>query len=101
MTLGAKEPDLVRGGTEGLQAIEDRLPVVQDDRRGLQRKRTIGLDAGVIPANVGGIIDQQHVVGEDLAEPQLVIGDVWFGRLATNGTERHHTAFLSRASGGR
>ena len=56
----------------GLQALEHRLPIVEHHGRGVQRYLLIGHDAGVVPALALGVIHDKHVVGEDVAEAQLL-----------------------------
>jgi hypothetical protein len=68
MALGTKQHYVVRWGAERFQSVKDRLAIVENDRRGLQRKRPVGLDPGLMPARLGGIVHEQHMVGEHLAE---------------------------------
>ena len=54
--------------TVRLQALEDRLAVVEDHGRRLEFKRRVRLHAGIVPALVLGPVDRDHVVGEFLAK---------------------------------
>ena len=73
VTVGAEQLDGVVRGPVGLQALKDLLGVVEDDTGGIQREGLIGDDAGIIPALAGGVVHQEHVVGEDFAEAKLAL----------------------------
>ena len=70
----AEQADLAVAATERLQAVEDRLAVVQDAAGGVQGEWPVRLDAWVMPALPGLVVHQEHVVGEDLSECQRLIG---------------------------
>ena len=82
VVAGAEQADLAVGAAERLQAVEDRLAVVQDAGGGVQGERRVRLDARIMPALPGLIVHQEHVVGEDFSERQRLIGG---GRLGAGG----------------
>ena len=77
---GAEQAYLAVMASERLEAVEDRLAVMQDAGGGIQDERRVGDDARVVPALPFLIVHQEHVVGEDLAERQRVIGGGLLGR---------------------
>ena len=62
----------------GLDALEDGLAVVEDHAGRVHGQRAIGLDAGVVPADLLVVVDEDHVVGEVDAEARALedLGDV-------------------------
>ena len=56
----------------GLQALEHRLAVVEHHRGGVQLDLLVRHDARVVPALALGVIHHKHVIGEDVAEAQLL-----------------------------
>jgi hypothetical protein len=71
MLLGAEEPDLAIPAAEGLETLEQSLPVVQHRGRRVQVERSVRLDPGVVPALLLLKVHHEHVVGEDGAEAEL------------------------------
>ena len=69
---GAEELDGAVGGAVGLQALKDLLGVVEHHGGGVQREGGVGYDPGVVPALTLVIVEQEHVVGKNLAEAQGV-----------------------------
>ena len=69
--LGAEGDDRPVGVAVGLEALEDRLAVMQHRRGGVHGQRAVRLDARGMPATVGVPVDADHVVGEVLAESGL------------------------------
>ena len=62
------------GAAERLQAVENGLAVMQHAGGGVQRERRVRDDARVMPAGARPRIHEEHVVGEDFAELQRVVG---------------------------
>jgi len=58
-------------GAVSLHALKDLLCVVEHDRRRVQLERSIGDDTGIVPAFALGVVHDEHVVGELLAEAEL------------------------------
>src|SRR5262249_5149678 len=71
--LRAEEPDLAVAAAERLEPLEEPLAVVQDGGRRVERERAIGLDSRVVPALLLFEVHDEHVVGEELTEPQLAV----------------------------
>ena len=46
---------------------------MENNAGGVQDEGGIGNDPGIVPALTAGIVHQEHVIGEDLAEAQLVL----------------------------
>ena len=63
----------------GLQALEYLLRVVQDVGAGHEFNGTVGDDARVVPALALVVIHEEHMVGENLAEAELVGRGLFFG----------------------
>ena len=68
--LGAEQRDATAGLPVGLEALEDRLPVVQDHRHRVQLQWAVGPDQTPLPAAGPGPADGHHVVGVHPAEPR-------------------------------
>ena len=91
--LGTEGPDRAVLVAVGLHPLEGLLRVVQDGGRGVEAERAVGLDPGVVPALVGRPLDQEHVVGEVVAEAgvredlgEALVGD---GRARAGGADLH------------
>jgi len=77
--LGPEEDDLIVRADEGLHAFEDLLAVVEHQRRRVQFQRAVFQDPGVVPAFVGGVIQEKHAVCEHTAESQVLhVGEQGF-----------------------
>ena len=93
-----EEADLAVRAPVGLQALEAGLAIVQDGGRRVQGQGTVGDDPGVVPALLGGVVHQEHVVGEEVAEAQrrafggLFLGGVGF----VDGDVQHACSLLSK-----
>ena len=72
--VGAEEIVGAVGGLVSLQAFKHLLAIVEHHAGGGQSQVVERLDAGVVPALPSGIVHQEHVVREDLAEAQLAGG---------------------------
>jgi hypothetical protein len=71
--VGTEQPDLAVPAAEPLQALEERLAVVQDGGRRIERERSVGLDPGVVPALLLLEVRDEHVIGEHVAEGQVLV----------------------------
>src|SRR5437773_5585742 len=71
--LGPEEPDRPVLAAERLESVEDGLGVVEDGGRGVEGDRGVRLDPRVVPALLLLELGEEHVVGEDGAEAELVI----------------------------
>src|SRR2546430_1624173 len=71
--LGTEEADLAVATAERLEALEQALAVVQHGRGWIHRERTVGLDARVVPALLLLEVHHEHVVGEDVAEGEVLV----------------------------
>ena len=71
VALGAEQLHGVVRGAVGFHALKDLLRIVEHDGSRVQLKGAIGDDAGVMPALARGIVHQEHVVAELLAEAEL------------------------------
>ena len=67
---GPEELYAAVGSPIGLQPFKDLLGIVEHHGGGVQHKGAIGNDAGVVPALSGVIVEQEHVIGKNLAKPQ-------------------------------
>lgn len=63
----------------GLQALEYLLRIVQDVCAGHEFNGTIGDDTRIVPALALVVIHEEHMVGENLAEAELVGRGLFFG----------------------
>lgn len=70
---GTEEVEAALRRTVALEALENLLAIVQNLTGGVQRKVAVGHDAGVVPALAVGIVDHEHMVGEDVAKAQLAL----------------------------
>ena len=71
VALRAEQLHGVVRGAVSLHALKDLLCVVEHDSGRVQRERSIGDDAGIVPALALGIVHNEHMVGELLAEAEL------------------------------
>ena len=71
VVAGAKKGIAAVVAAKSLESLEYLLGVVQHRTGGIEGKRAIGLDARRVPAALGGILHNQHAVGELLAEAKL------------------------------
>ena len=71
VAVGAEQLDLAVRGAVGLHALKNFLCVVEHSGSRVHLPRAIGDDAGVMPALARGIVHQEHVVAELLAEAEL------------------------------
>ena len=60
------------GTAVGLQPLKDLGAVVQDAGGGGERDGTVGHDARVVPALAGVVVHEEHMVGKDGAEAELI-----------------------------
>jgi hypothetical protein len=74
MRGSAKGPHDIVAAAEGFQAVEHRLAVVQHGGGRIQDEWLVRDDTGIVPAAPLGVVQDEHVVGEDIAELQLVVG---------------------------
>ena len=75
--LGAEHADFALIVLERLQPLEDALRIVEHRRGEVERDRAVRLDDRFFPLAVL-ILHRQHIVGEDLAEPELALVDGFF-----------------------
>ena len=71
--------DRAFGRAIGFQAFEYLLRIVQHVRAGHELDGSIGHDTGIMPALALVVIHEEHVVGENLAEAELVGRGLCFG----------------------
>ena len=70
--LHAEYAHLAVGTAVGLQTLKDLGAVVEDARGGGEGNGAVGDDAGIMPALGVRVVHNEHVVGEVVAEAQLV-----------------------------
>ena len=56
----------------GLEALECTLSIVENHSAGVKSEGTVGDDPRVVPAVLGVIIDNYHIVGKYLSESKIV-----------------------------
>ena len=82
-----------------LHALENLLRVMEDRAGRVHHERTIGYHTGVMPATAKLIVHNEHVIGKNLAKPELGFILRLFLRV---GRERHrdfvHSFFLHQSS---
>src|SRR5690606_30389457 len=78
----------------GLEALEELLGVVEDGRCRVERERPVRFEPGVVPAPALGVVDRDHVVGEDLPESGIRQYLLALGRGASVAGELHVAAEL-------
>src|SRR5205807_1367815 len=71
--LWPKEPDRAVPAAEGLEPLEQRLAVMQDGCGRVEREGRVRLDARVVPALLFLEVGDEHVVGEDVAEGEVLV----------------------------
>ena len=98
VAVGAEELDVPGGGAVGLQALEQLLGVVEHHGGRVQGEGLIGDNPGIVPAFALGVVHQEHVVGENLAEAQLTLicGLCFWGLGAFNPNIKHGKDASSR-----
>ena len=71
VAVGPEQLDGAVGGAVSLHALKNFLGIVQHRGGGVELEGAVGHDAGVVPALTGGVVHDEHMVGEDLAETEL------------------------------
>src|SRR5215472_6051143 len=72
--LRTEETDHAVAAAKRLQAVEHGLSVMQHRRCGIDGEGLVGHDPWIVPAPALGVVQLKHVVGEDGAELQGVVG---------------------------
>ena len=70
IAVGTEQLDGAVGGAVSLHALENFLAVMQDLGSGVDLQRTVGDDAGIVPALTLVIVHDEHMIGHVLAEYQ-------------------------------
>lgn len=78
-----------------LHALKDLLSIVEHDGSRVQLKGAVGDDAGVVPAFALGVVHDEHMVGELLAEAQIVLVRLLLGSSGTGDLDIQHSEFPS------
>ena len=95
VALGAEQLDLVVGRAVCLQALKNLLCVVEHNAGRIQVEIAVRNDTGVMPALIGCIIHQEHMIGKLFAEAQLaLIGRLCLGGSGFSDFDIQHSYFL-------
>ena len=95
VAIGTEQLDSTVGGAVCLHALKNFLRIVEHHSGGVQRQRRIGHNARVMPALAGGVIHQEHMVGEDLAKAELaLIGGLGLGGSGAGELDIQHSRSL-------
>lgn len=87
---GTEELDFAVGGAVGLHALKDLLRVVQAGAGRVHRDGAVGDDARVVPALSVVVVHQEHVVGKDMAEAEVVLVGLLLRMIGQRDLDLHH-----------
>ena len=79
IVIRAEQLHAAVSGAICLHALKHFLRIVEHHSGRVQFQRSIGYDAGIVPAFAGLIVEQEHVVGEIFAEAQTLCVGFHFG----------------------
>ena len=91
VAVRAEQLDLTLSGAIGLHTLEALLSIVEHHGGGIQGDGGIGDDPGIMPALALVIVHDEHVIGENFAEPQLaLVGGLGLGRRGLGDLDIQH-----------
>ena len=91
VAVGAEKLNLVVSSAVGLQSLEQLLCVVENNAGGVQLEGRIGDDAGIVPALLGIIVHDEHMVGGNLTEAHLGgVNRLGLGRIGQSDFDIQH-----------
>ena len=91
----AEELHAAVGTAIGLQALKDLRAVVQHACRGGHADGAVGHDARIVPALIGAVVHEEHMVGEHGAEAETVGGGQRAGMRGFGDRDIHKNDLLS------